>query len=241
MLYMTYPLQCLFTLLYPFKGYWILEYYRASKHCSRLTARASLQRPLSNQILTAKEVLDYCLEEIKHIHVSFISKEETDLTRKKLEERFSNTNTLPGTQSFHHFIPLSSSVIAAKRVAVDDEYAIAFDLILNKSTALVRKQDIQAKAADFVVCSYDDKMWIGLVDIIEKEHQDGRIKFMHPHYPANSYYWPKKEDTCFVPLTNILCIIEAPCTVTGRQYYLQGTAVTCIEDQLRKQEALEKM
>ena len=141
---------------------YILEYYRASKHCSRLTARASLQRPLSIQILTAKEVLDYCLEEIKHIHVSFISKEETDLKRKKLEERFSNTNTLPGTRSFHHFIPLSSSVIAAKRVAVDEEYAIAFDLILNKSTALVRKLDIQAKAADFVVCSYDDKMWIGL-------------------------------------------------------------------------------
>ena len=185
-----------------------------------------MQRPLSNQILTATlEVFDYCLEEIKHIHVSFISKEDTDLTRKKLEERFSNTNTLPGTRSkftiSYPFLPLS---------LLQNVSQLTMCTPLHLSTALVRKQKLQILlfAAMMTKCGLTR-----LVDIIEKEHQDGRIKFMHPHYPANSYYWPKKED--------ILCIIEATCTATGCQYHLQGTAVTCIEDQLRKQQALENM
>ena len=81
-----------------------------------LTARASLQRTLSDQILTAKQVFDYCKEEVKGVHVFFISTENMVPVRSMLDARFQKVCTLPSTRSFHQFVPLSESVMAAKRV-----------------------------------------------------------------------------------------------------------------------------
>ena len=67
----------------------------------QLTARASLQRTHSRPILTAKQVFEYCKEEIKGVHVNFISAEEMVPVRSMLEKRFSCASTLPGTRSFH--------------------------------------------------------------------------------------------------------------------------------------------
>ena len=50
----------------------------------RLTARASLQRTHSHPILTAKQVFEYCNEEVKGVHVIFISAEEMVLIRSML-------------------------------------------------------------------------------------------------------------------------------------------------------------
>ena len=78
--------------------------------------------------------------------------------------------------------------------------------------------------------------WIGLIDVIDTEQHDVKCKFMHPNYPANSFHWPSREDSCYVPLNNILCVIEAPYTATGRQYHLKST-VKFIEEQFKKKSA----
>jgi hypothetical protein len=53
----------------------------------QLTARASLQRTHSPPILTAKQVFEYCKEEIKGIHVNFISAEEMVPVRSIVGEK----------------------------------------------------------------------------------------------------------------------------------------------------------
>ena len=32
--------------------------------------------------------------------------------------------------------------------------------------------------------------------------------------------WPSRDDKCYVPLGNILCLISPPSTVTGRTYVI---------------------
>ena len=203
----------------------------------RLTTRASLQRPLANQILTAKQVFEFCQQEVHGINVFFVSHEEMEDARRTLEQRFSRTNTLPGTRGFHHFVPVSASAIAAKRVSEDKEFALEFDLVLG------RKNQRAAKIAmsDFIVCLYDGHYWVGLVDEVDEENDDVRVKFMHPHFPSRSYCWPSREDKCFVPTVNVLCRVEPPSTNTGRQYKLESKDIKTIEDELKKKDVVENI
>ena len=57
-----------------------------------------------------------------------------------------------------------------------------------------------------------------MVMAVNEEEQDVKIKFLHPHGPARSFFWPAREDICFVPFTHILTTIDMPGTATGRQY-----------------------
>ena len=90
------------------------------------------------------------------------------------------------------------------------------------------------KVSDFVVCSYDEEYWIGLVDEVNEEHNHVRVKFMHPSYPARSFFWPKSDDICFVPIVNVACVIGAPITATGRQYKLDDKDIAPIKQLLTK-------
>ena len=55
----------------------------------RLTARASLQRPISSQILSAKTMFEFCQGSIHGINFIYTNSDETDVIRSKLTSRFS--------------------------------------------------------------------------------------------------------------------------------------------------------
>ena len=95
-----------------------------------LVTRASLQRPISNQILTAYKILEFCVEEIKGIDFLFLKNQEIGNIRVNMEERYKRADTVPGTRSFHQFIPISDSIIGAKYVSDDQYYAVLFDFII---------------------------------------------------------------------------------------------------------------
>ena len=78
----------------------------------RLTSRASLQRPSSDQILNVTKMLEFCERNIQNIQTLFISKERMENVRKELMDRFSLGRTIPGTRSYHYFEPVSTSTIA---------------------------------------------------------------------------------------------------------------------------------
>ena len=117
----------------------------------RLVTRASLQRPISNQILTADKMFEFCVEEIKGIDFLFLKNQEIGNIRVNMEERYKRADTVPGTRSFHQFIPISDSIIGAKYVSDDQYYAIQFDfnivVLLGPGDAISPSQ--------FVVCLYD--------------------------------------------------------------------------------------
>ena len=51
---------------------------------------------------------------------------------------------------------------------------------------------------------------------------DLKIEFL-PHGPRKTFSWPSVADQCFDPASNILCIITAPTTTTGRMYQISDT------------------
>ena len=63
-----------------------------------------------------------------------------------------------------------------------------------------------------------------MINEIDNIKQDGMVKFMHPHSPFIKLFWPSRADECWVPITNIICSIDAPVTTTGRLYTLTVNA-----------------
>lgn len=62
----------------------------------------------------------------------------------------------------------------------------------------------------FIVCAYDTKWWIGIVKDKSDEFEDYLVSFMNPSGEAKQYFWPEREDTCWVEKTNIICTIHSP-------------------------------
>lgn len=72
----------------------------------RLTAKASLQRTYSDQILSCSDMLKFCKENIKGIEFLFTSKEDILQKQLFLQERYEGVKTVQGTRSFHKVSPL---------------------------------------------------------------------------------------------------------------------------------------
>ena len=144
-------------------------------------------------------------------------------TRELLKARFSLGSTVPGTRSFHVFVPQGNGVIAFKRCAEDESFAEMHNFLSTSQNA-----DIHPKKQDFVASLYDEHWWVGLVVDVDTESNDVLVKFMAPHGPSPSFKWPTRDDVCWVPGSAILRILQTPSTTsTGRSYKLQ--AVDCDE------------
>ena len=85
---------------------------------------------MNSQILDYQAILNVCEEEMSQIKFSGISKETMGGVYKSIVEQFSRGNTVPGTQSSHHFIPLSSSKSAQKLTREDESHADTHDFNL---------------------------------------------------------------------------------------------------------------
>ena len=68
-------------------------------------------------------MLEVCETEMKSIVFIGIDKTEMQEVRKEMEKRYEDGDTVPGTRSSHHFIPLSSS-------RSDVSYAVRMSLLL---------------------------------------------------------------------------------------------------------------
>ena len=82
---------------------------------------------MNNQILNYQAMLNVCKEKMSKIKFFGISKELMNEVCKSLEKQFSRGNTVPGTLSSHHFIPLPSSKITHKLSSVDESHAGTHD------------------------------------------------------------------------------------------------------------------
>ena len=90
----------------------------------RKIARTSLQRPVSDQILTFPAVEKFCKENLTSITFFSIYKNEMVSVRERLEERYAQGDTIPGTRSCHHFEPVSTTTVKAKQLCDDTAYLV---------------------------------------------------------------------------------------------------------------------
>ena len=80
----------------------------------RLAARASLQRPYENQILTPIEFFNFCDKEIKQIDAVYTTHDQYQAEAELLEERHLTATTIAGTQKLHSFIPVNCSTLEVR-------------------------------------------------------------------------------------------------------------------------------
>ena len=180
----------------------------------RAAAHASLQRPLSNQILTPKQLYDFASQELKGILCFYVSSNDIEMNRSMLESRFTKRKTIPGTRSHHAFIPSNDGKIKMSRISGE------IDLLAEPLAVANFNVDIESiPPGAYLACIYDSKWYIGMVLDLSVENKDIQVKFMHQRGPATTFFWPQKEDICWVPTAHILCLLVPPTSnSTGRQY-----------------------
>ena len=183
----------------------------------RLTKRASLQRPYGNFILTVEAMLDFCIENIPNINFVHIGKTDMVDVRKKLEARFQIGRTIPGTRSFHHFEPFGPYTVCYKRTSDSKDFAATFN-ISGGGNQLILLKDLQAN--EYIACHYEKQWWIGIIEEVSSEEQDVLVNFLHPPGPARNFLWPKRPDTCWIPVTDVITKLQIPSTATGRTYQI---------------------
>ena len=128
---------------------------------------------------------------------------------------------MPGTRITHHFVPISCNKIAHKLAGEGREF---FQFDFDKS--LTKEIDIKnIKCFLYVSCIYDKFWWVGVVTEVNAHEGDLKIEFLHPHGPRKTFSWSSVADKCFVSLSNILCIVTAPTTITGRMYQISDTDI----------------
>lgn len=199
----------------------------------RLAARASLQRPIENQILTPSDLYGFCTQNISGIEFIYVTREEVEQLRIAQEERFRSGCTVAGTRENHHFEPINEKEIRVRRVSND---GAVFTAVVDKSARFECHQDdiittSNLQVGQYVACVYDNKWWIGNICEISTEENDTLITFMHPQGPAQSFYWPERRDVCWVPEQHILATVPVPtATAMGRQYHLTEATVAVINN-----------
>lgn len=93
----------------------------------RLVAKESLQTSSGSAIDSVEKVFHFCKTKIENIHFWLLKKETLSETRQHLENRFKQAKTVPGTRSYHQFVPLSTASIGTKRVSADEDFTLVFN------------------------------------------------------------------------------------------------------------------
>ena len=87
----------------------------------RLAAKASLQRPYDDHILTPQQLYDFACKNIPGINFIYCTNEEYSENEKKPFPRFDDSCTISGTQKIHAIIPLSESRMLIKPYSLSSQ------------------------------------------------------------------------------------------------------------------------
>ena len=76
-------------------------------------------------------------------------------------------------------------------------------MIVNLSLNGLKIEDIAP--GSFYVCQYENDWYFGIASFVSMENQDLNIKFLHPKGPAVQFFWPTRDDICWIPISNVIC------------------------------------
>ena len=82
----------------------------------RLAARASLQRPYDDQIMTPRQLYEWAQHDIPTVTFNYCTQCcQYDEEKSLLEERFELSRPIVGTQSLHSAIPISTNELVVRK------------------------------------------------------------------------------------------------------------------------------
>lgn len=192
----------------------------------RLAARASLQRPYDKQIMTARQLYEWALENISAMNFTYCTKDDYRRQEIFLHDRFQQSRTIPGTQKLHCFIPLTQNKLHTK--------AFSYSNILKEERVTISGMD-ELPWEDingFITVVHDDQWWVGCVLHTDEDSKVVRVNLLHPQGPSQSYKYPSKQNIISVSNTDALTKLD-PRTVTGRTYTISKQEAKAATDRLK--------
>lgn len=183
----------------------------------RLAARASLQRPYSDQIMSPKQLFLFAQTEIPTVNFYFATTDEYQKEAVLLNDRFESARTVAGTHKVHSVHPVSPEMVEVKAFSSSNETRLERVVLQTspKNTG-IKFADIKG----YVTARYDDHWWLGCVIRTYPETSEAQVNFLHPHGPARAFQYPQRPDILTVSMQDILTTGLEPATVTGRSYML---------------------
>ena len=179
----------------------------------RQAARASLQRPYHEQIMTPLQLYDWASSTLNAINFTYCTTAQYSEVKDQLETRFSHSRTIPGTRQYHSYITVSSEIVAVRRFSRSTFY----------KEERVCKHDGELEVetvSGYVTCMYNNNWWLAFVLDLDTENSKVKVTFLHPQGPARLYRYPTVPDVLTVPLDHILTKVD-PVTATGRTHTLK--------------------
>ena len=140
----------------------------------RTATKASLQRPFQDQILTPEQLYEFVSKEITGIHFAFATVNEYEDEAKRLMERLSNSRTIPGTRSFHSFIPKSVFSVEVKPYS----NCMVLGATCTEKTFSTFEMVQLSTLQGYVTVAYEDNSWLGYVMQVNQEARLVEVNFL---------------------------------------------------------------
>ena len=84
--------------------------------------------------------------------------------------------------------------------------------------------------AKFYACQYDNDWYFSVVNYVPSEHGDVNMKFLHPKGPSEKFFWPQREDVCWILIEDVYSEVDVTSTgSTGRFIVLTENLLESIE------------
>ena len=191
----------------------------------RLAARASLQRPYDQQIMTPHQLLEWATNNIPGITFEYSSLEEHKSEEAFLEERFKQSRTIPGTRKLHSFVPLSKSMVDTKMFSSSSNS--------KRQRVTVSEDELTPEEiTGFITCVYDKQWWVACVLQMDVDCEEVTVSFLHPHGPSTTFKYPKQPDILDIPFSDVLTKVD-PRTSSGRLYTITQKESRAATEKLR--------
>jgi hypothetical protein len=176
----------------------------------RLAAKASLQRPYEDQIMTPFQLYEWASKNIPSVTFVYCTTEEYEREKSFLEDRFQKSRTIAGTRSLHAFIPKSTDTMTTKRFSLS---TISKDVKVMKERGELEMEEVSG----YVICIHNNQWWLGCVLEKDLENVQVKLSLLHPSGPSRSFRYPRAPEIVTVPLFRVILLVE-PRTTTGRTY-----------------------
>ena len=162
----------------------------------REAAKASLQRPYKEQILTPRQLFEFCDKNLLGIKYIFVGAEEVDQNEKDLRKRFDECCAIPDTRERHRLVPINNNTVRCYRTSTSKTYE---DIVITNTPMYTISE---VKKNDLIICIYDNEWYPAEVQNINTEHNDVYVTFFSPPGPRTSF--KKSSEQCWVPIANVL-------------------------------------
>ena len=190
-----------------------------------------MQVSLQGQILTPLQMYEWVTKNVKGLHFVYAAKEDVELHHFNLVGRFESIQTVPGTRSHHRFVAPTANKIKMSRLSGDD-CGTSVNASPEPEVEVITGSSInEFHPGLFVAVVYDNDWYIGCIIERSDVHQENLVKFMSKPRP-NSITSLRHDETCWVPITNVLCFLSPPIMYGSNaiQYrYDEADFINCAE------------